>query len=348
MTTSNAILPIPASHGINDYSELKSLIKQSGLLEKQPLYYINKMILLFIMLALSIAILLFVKPFWLQLFNAALLAIVTTQFGLLGHAAGHRQIFRTTWKNDIVGLITGNLFVGISHQWWMERHNKHHSHPNEHDIDPDVFIPIIAFAPEDLHGKGKFLLSMMRYQAYFFFPMLTLASIEMQRTSVQYLFQTKVKYAVTERVLLVLHFVLYFAFLFYCLPFWQAILFILAHQILSGVYMGSIFAPNHKGMPVLEKNSQMDFLHRQVITARNVHAHPVTDFWYGGLNYQIEHHLFPAMPQNKLRRAQAIVRTFCQEQAIPYYETNLLQSYRETVSALHAVTAPLREASRRA
>ncbi len=343
MAEANAItLPTP-SPATGDFAELKHLVKQARLLEKQPRYYIIKIVVIFACFALSIAFLLFVKPFWLQLFNAAFLGLVTTQFGLLGHAAGHRQIFRRTWKNDIVGLITGNLMVGMSIDWWIGRHNQHHNHPNQHDVDPDVFIPIVAFAPEDLIGKGPFLLNLMKYQVYFFFPMLTLASISMQVTSVQHLLQEKVKYAVTERLFMLLHFVLYLGFLFFHFPLWQAILFIFVHQIFSGVYMGSIFAPNHKGMPVLDKESDIDFLHRQVITARNVYAHPLTDFLYGGLNYQIEHHLFPAMAQNKLKEAQVIVKLFCQKYAIPYYETNLVQSYGEILLALHAVTAPLRE-----
>jgi fatty acid desaturase len=339
----NAI-PTSTSQTGGDFAELKSLVKQAGLLDKQPRYHMIKLGVVLAMLALSIAFLLLVKPFWLQLLNAAFLGVVTTQLGLLGHAAGHRQIFRSTWKNDVVGLFTGNLLVGMSIEWWIDRHNKHHSHPNQHDVDPDVFIPVIAFAPEDLIGKGPFLLNLMKYQAFFFFPMLTLASIDMQVISIYHLLREKVKYAVTERVFMLLHFVLYFGFLFYHFPFWQAVLFITVHQLCAGVYMGSIFAPNHKGMPVLDKDSQMDFLHRQVITARNVHAHPLTDFFYGGLNYQIEHHLFPAMAQNKLKQAQGIIKAFCHQHAIPYYETNLTQSYREILASLHEVTASLRTA----
>jgi fatty acid desaturase len=292
----------------------------------------------------SVVILIFVKPFYFQLLNAVFLAFVTTQLGLLGHDAGHRQIFNSTHNNDIVGLITGNLCLGISHKWWMNRHNAHHSHPNQYDLDPDVSIPIIAFAPEDLNRKGSVVRFIMKYQAYFFFPILTLALLDMQQNSWQFLFQQKIKDAAIEWSLLALHFVGYLGLLFYSLTLWQVVVFILVHQIISGVYMGSIFAPNHKGMPVLDADCQLGFLERQVMTARNVYAHPVTDFWYGGLNYQIEHHLFPSMPRNRLRKAQVLIKAFCQSHAVPYYETNVLQSYRETVSALHEVSAPLRAA----
>jgi fatty acid desaturase len=344
MTDGTTIAYLSPARFAKEYADLKHQVKGAGLLDRQPFYYMIKFILLLLLLGVSISICLFVKPFGFQLLNAAFLAIITTQLGLLGHAAGHRQIFQSTRKNDIVGLIAGNLLVGLDIEWWIERHNKHHSNPNQHDVDPDVYIPIIAFAPEDLQGKSKILLSFMRYQAYFFFPMLSLALIDMHINSIRYVLKPQIKYALAERLLLLLHFVLYFGLLFAHFPIWQAIIFILVHHILAGVYQGSIFAPNHKGMPVLEKDSQMDFLHRQVLTARNIHAHPVTDFWYGGLNYQIEHHLFPSMAQNKLREAQPIIRAFCLEHAISYYETNLWQSYQETLSSLHAVTAPLRQA----
>ena len=90
--------------------------------------------------------------------------------------------------------------------------------------------------------------------------------------------------------------------MFYALSVGQALLFIVVHQALFGLYTGLVFAPNHKGMPILDSDSQLDFVRRQVLTSRDVNAHPLTDFWYGGLNYQIEHHLFPSMPRNKLKK----------------------------------------------
>jgi fatty acid desaturase len=89
----------------------------------------------------------------------------------------------------------------------------------------------------------------------------------------------------------------------------------------------------------------VDFLHCQVLTARNIHAHPVTDFCYGGLNYQIEHHLFPAMARTQLKAAQPIVKAFCQTNAISYHETTAVQSLTEILRHLHQIGAPLRAAT---
>src|SRR5260370_33517810 len=86
----------------------------------------------------------------------------------------------------------------------------------------------------------------------------------------------------------------------------------------------SIIAPNHKGMPILEKSSKIDFLRRQVLTARNVYSSPFNDFWYGGLNYQIEHQLFPSMPRHNFKAAQKVITLLCQRHAIAYYETEMV------------------------
>jgi fatty acid desaturase len=97
-------------------------------------------------------------------------------------------------------------------------------------------------------------------------------------------------------------------------------------------------------MPTLTDADQLDFLRRQVLTSRNVAGSRLVDFVLGGLNYQIEHHLFPNMPRPNLRRAQPLIRAFCQQHGLPYAEASLFGSYAEAVRHLHVVGAPLRPA----
>lgn len=333
----------PQEGSSGDFAELKQLLKKKGLLDKQPVYYSYRIALLFGLLALGVVFLLVVHVFWLQLLNAVYLAFVFAQIGLLSHEAGHRQMFRHLWQHDLVGLIGGNLLIGMSYNWWLDKHNRHHSHPNQVDMDPDIEIPLLEFTgTEDLEKLGKFRQVLVKYQASIFFPALMTVALGLQYHSIGFLLRNNVKYRALEWFLLVMHFVLYLALVLFCLPFWQAVVFVCIHQALTGLYLGAIFAPNHKGMPVLEKGNKLDFLHRQTLTSRNIYAHPVTDFWYGGLNYQIEHHLFPSMPRNKLKEAQTIVRTFCRAHGIPYHETNVMRSFREILQHLHHVGAPLR------
>jgi fatty acid desaturase len=330
----------------NEYAELKGIIKQQGLLDKQPAYYTYKILLTLGMLALSLTFLLFIDNLWLQLLNAAFLAFVFTQIGFLGHDFGHRQIFSDARKNTIGSLIF-TLFVGVSGELWVRTHNQHHANPNNIDLDPDIDTPVIAFTREEACRKQGIARFIVKYQAYLFFPITCLLALSQHIGGIQFVLQKQGKHTAAEALCMAIHFVLYFGLLVYFLALWQAVLFVVIHQGLHGLYLASVFAPNHKGMPVLDKDSRLSFLRRQVLTARIVKAHPFTDFWYGGLNYQIEHHLFPKIPRNKLGEAQTIVKAFCHAHFIPYYETGLLQSYRELLQHLHQVSAPLREETRR-
>jgi fatty acid desaturase len=151
----------------------------------------------------------------------------------------------------------------------------------------------------------------------------------MRITTVGHLLKGQADRPFQEIALLACHIVLYGGLL-YTLGGWEiALAFGAVHHATFGFYNSSVFASNHKGMLVLRDNDRMDFFREQVLTSRNVHGHPITDFWYGGLNYQIEHHLFPTMPRNRLREARLIVRAFCEQRAVAYHETGLFESYRE-------------------
>jgi fatty acid desaturase len=331
----------------NQYAELKRIVKERGLMRRQPAYFAGKFALTLGMLAVGLGLLLAFGSTWLQLVNAAFLAFVFVQISFLAHDCGHRQFsLSVPWQNDWLTLILGNLLLGVSREWWIDKHNEHHGHPNQLDVDPDVDIPLLAFEEDQALGKTGVARFVAKHQAALILPLSLLQAASMLRSSIQYLVEKRAKRPLTESILIVAHYVAYFGVLFAVLEPVQAAVFVAVHRGLYGVFMVSVFAPNHKAMPMLEQGSKMDFLRRQVLTSRNVCPHPVTDFWYGGLNYQIEHHLFPGMPRNKLRDAQPIVRDFCREHDIGYHETSVLGSYREILGHLHAVGAPLRGATR--
>ncbi len=320
------------------------MIKARGLLDRQPRRALIRLILVDALLVLSVALLLTVHVFWLQCLNALFLAFVTTQLGFNGHDAGHRQSFASTRANDIVGLIHGNLGVGMSFSWWLDKHNRHHSHPNELDTDPDVNIPLLSFTQEDAANKRGMLRFVAAHQALLFIPLLALVGLDLQRSSIIFILQGKARYPKTEALLIIAHLAIYLALVFIALPGWQGLAFIAIHQLASGLYLGSVFAPNHKGMLITESSFRLDFLLRQVLTARNVYGNPFIDMWYGGLNYQIEHHLFPTMPRGHLVEARRIIKNYCEEHGISYHETGMARSYVEILSFLHEVGEPARKA----
>jgi fatty acid desaturase len=231
----------------------------------------------------------------------------------------------------MIGRIHGNLLIGLSYGWWVSKHNRHHAHPNQIGRDPDIGGRAIAFTPGQIQGRHRLGVWLGRYQAWLFFPMLLLEGIHLHIAGMRALLGHSYKARWAEAGLLAIHIGGYLTAVFVVLSPLQAVVFLVVQQGLFGVYMGSSFAPNHKGMPVVGKDERVDFLRRQVLTSRNIRGSLLTDLALGGLNYQIEHHLFPSMPRPGLRQAQAPVQAFCAQRGIPYSETGLLASYAQVL-----------------
>jgi fatty acid desaturase len=328
----------------SEYTQLSRQIKQAGLLDRRHGYYTAKLILNLVLLAAGGAAFVALEDSWWQLLTAAYLAVVFTQLAFVGHDAGHRQIFRSRRANNLVGLVHANLLVGISFGWWVGKHDRHHSNPNHEELDPDIDIPALAFTAGQARDKRGLARVVARYQAFLFFPLLLLEAAQLHVASAKAIVRDPGRATVVEALLLVLHFVAYVTALFLVLSPLQAAVFVLVQQGLFGLYLGCSFAPNHKGMPTLTEADELDFLRTQVLTSRNVRGSRLVDFLLGGLNYQIEHHLFPNMPRPNLRRAQPLVRAFCSQHDLPYTEATMFGSYAEALRHLHSVGAPLRPA----
>jgi fatty acid desaturase len=318
-------------------------VKAAGLLRRRPGYYWAKIIFTAGLLAGGWTVFVVLGDSWWQLAVAGFLAVVFAQIGFIGHDAGHRQIFRSKRANYLVGLVHGNLALGLSYGWWVDKHNRHHAHPNTEDKDPDIAIGALAFTAGQAGAKRGWVTRFIaRHQRYLFFPLLMLEAVQLHVSSVQAVLHRSLRHRGWEGLMLGLHAAGYLTAVLLVLPPLKAVLFIVVQQAMFGLYLGLAFAPNHKGMPILSADDQRDFLRRQVLTARNVHGSWLVDFALGGLNYQIEHHLFPSMPRPNLRRSQEIVKEFCRQHDLAYCETTLLRSYAQALQHLHDVGRPLR------
>jgi fatty acid desaturase len=326
------------------YTQLSRQVKQAGLLDRRRGWYAARIGLNLALLTAGCAAFAVLGDSWWQLLTAAYLAVVFTQLAFVGHDAGHRQLFRSRRANDQVGLLHANLLVGISFGWWVPKHNAHHTNPNHEDLDPDISITALAFTAGQASAKHGLIRLVARYQAWLFFPLLLLEAAHLHLASTKAILRGSGRANLVEGLLLVAHVVGYVTALVWVLSPLQAVAFVVVQQGLFGLYLGCSFAPNHKGMPTLTEADQLDFLRRQVLTSRNVAGSRLVDFVLGGLNYQIEHHLFPNMPRPNLRRAQPLVRAFCAQHGLTYTEASLFGSYAQAIRHLHAAGAPLRPA----
>jgi fatty acid desaturase len=320
----------------SDFAELHRRINAAGLLRRRPAYYALRLGVVGAALVAGWSAFFLVGASWWTLVVAAFLAVVFAHVALVAHDLAHRQVFRTNRPSARAGLVAGNLAIGMSYGYWMTKHTKHHANPNHDDLDPDVGPGVLVWSREAARGRGF----LTRYQAFFFLPLLTLLGVSLKRDSIRALRDGTVKSPRLEGALLAAHFVGYAAALLLVLTPLQAIAFGVVHQALFGIYLGLTFAPNHKGMP--HPDGSEDFLRKQVLTSRNVRGGLLVDAALGGLNQQIEHHLFPAMPTPNLRKAQPIVQAYCAEVGVPYEITGLVDSYAQALRHLHDVGADLR------
>ena len=324
----------------SDFAALSRRVNAEGLMTRRPGYYVLRMSVVALMVAVGWTAFFVIGSSWWQLVTATFLAVTFTQIALVAHDLAHRQVFRTKRPGEVAGRLAGNLGIGMSYGWWMDKHTRHHNNPNHDDLDPDVAPEVLIWATESALGRRGLKGFITRHQAALFFPLLTLLAADLKVSSVKALRNGIVKRRGLEGTLLILHAAGYVSALLLVLSPLQAIAFMLVHQALFGVYLGMTFAPNHKGMP--HPTGDEDYLRKQVLTSRNVHGGWLTDAALGGLNYQIEHHLFPGMPTPNLRKAQPIVQAYCAEIGVAYEQTGLIRSYRQALQHLHQVGAPAR------
>ena len=238
-----------------DYAELRQLVLQAGLLERQPAYYVAKFTGTALMLGLGLLVLVRAAslPAWVQVLNVVYLAFVFGQIGLLGHDVAHRQVFRSARLASLFGLVLGNLLLGIGMGWWRESHNgAHHNNPNHFDLDPNIDFYVLAFTPEQGRRKPAMLQWIIRHQAKLIalFACLQIVSLHVQ--TVDFLnrwWRRRPTYCAVESVALVVHAIVYVGLICVALGPLGGVAFIVVHRALAGLYLASIFAPNHKGMP---------------------------------------------------------------------------------------------------
>jgi fatty acid desaturase len=330
----------------SDYARLSRLIRQAGLMERRPGGYAVRITVTALFLAAGWAAVVLVGDSWWQLAVAAFLAVIFTQVGFLGHDAGHRQISGSRRTSDVLGLLLGNLGIGMSYGWWNSKHSRHHARPNTEGADPDIAVGVLAFTPGQAAASRGLASILFRCQAYLFFPLLLGEAASLHIASIRSLAGRPTRNRLAEATLLAAHLTGYLAIVFLALPPLKAAAFIAVNQGLFGLYLGASFAPNHKGMPLMDPDDQRDFLRRQVLTSRNVTGGWLTDLALGGLNYQIEHHLFPSMPRPNLRRAQPLIKDFCRQQQLPYCQTSLTASYTQALRHLNTIGKASRPAKK--
>lgn len=357
----NKLKPEKQKEFERSYRTLRSKLVAMGMFNASPLYYTYKVLSNLALLAIAIYLAVSTDSLLVNMIGAVFLALFWQQCGWLAHDFLHHQVFKNRLYGDIMGLIIGDLFQGFSVQWWKSKHNAHHAVPNLHasvpgacDGDPDIdTMPILAWTLKMAENaknssSGRFLI---RWQAVFYFPVLLFARLAWAHQSWVFawggwgqhsvaaaaLDKKKMAYPMAERTLLALHYVWLLAVMSQ-MPLLNAVCFFVGAQTMCGLFLALVFGLGHNGMAVYPADQRPDFWKLQVTTTRNVISNWFVDWFCGGLQYQVDHHLFPMLPRHNLKKVHELVASFCKEQGVTYHETNMWDGTVEVLSHLSQVS----------
>ncbi|RIB16121.1 delta6 fatty acid desaturase [Gigaspora rosea] len=350
--------------------ELKVQFTKLGYFKSSKIFYLYKSISTIILWFISVMIL---KSFGNSLPGvlaaAAVMALFWQQCGWISHDYLHHQVFENRCYNDWVGCFFGAVCQGFDPCWWKNKHNTHHAAPNVHGQDPDIDThPILSwsehaltdlfdpeFAREHANAYPQWLTRIMvNNQTINYFPILALARLSWCAQSILYILpngqtgsigDARMPVTLLEQICLALHYV-WLVYIFSFIGSWILVfVFVISAQAICGLLLALCFSLNHNGMKVLNEEETMktDFYVEQVITGRDVTANSLMGCWFvewftGGLNFQIEHHIFPTMPRHYYHKIAPIIESLCAEYNVHYHKTTFIEGTLEVFNRLGQVS----------
>ena len=272
---------------------------------------------------------------------AVLLALCWQQAGWLSHDFCHRSGATNRRAGERWGLFFGNLVMGFSCHWWTEKHNTHHALTNLRGADPDIdTLPLLAFSERDLPAAGPWVRLLVRLQPFILLPLLAFARMNWLLQSLAWVLRAPdVKRRGTELLLLLGHHAWSLALLA-LVPGWpQRVGFSLLSQLLSGLMTGAVFVVGHSARPIADEGDEglAGFHALQIEGTQNITSPRAFRWFFGGLEHQIEHHLFPTMPRHNHRLVAPDVRLLCARHGLEYREEGLFAGLASVLVVLGRV-----------
>jgi len=365
---------------VKEHRKIRQELLRRGLFETNNYYYYVKYIWLFFLLAASISLTLLAPTKPLRLTGAVFMAAFWQQLAFIGHDVGHNAISHKKWKDTTLGIIFGNTLGGISLGWWKHSHNVHHIVCNSVEHDPDIqHMPIMAVTDEifdanKLDNAGVYdkeqngfwstyhmkwispdLISryLVSYQHWLFYPIMAVARFNLYIQGFIYVATAWKQDAWFAKrfqkleFLTLVGFVTWLSLLVSAMPTaGERVQWLLISHALAGLLHVQICI-SHFTMDTYHghayNGADDDWFKMQCFTTMNVDSWRWFDFVHGGLQFQIEHHLYPRLPRHNLREARALIKPFCVKWNVPYHELGFVDSNLELVAGLKSVAMKCRE-----
>jgi acyl-lipid Delta6-acetylenase / acyl-lipid (9-3)-desaturase len=330
-----------------DLQDLDEQMERAGLYKTPVMSYVWYFSTLAALFSLMIGCVYYTNGnFWLQLLGAVFLGVFWQQLSFVGHDFGHNSVTPSS-LTDYIGGVFVNSTYGVSAQWWKATHNVHHVVTNSVEYDPDVqYLPLFAINTNLLrtffshyHDKvftfGKWQRMLLSVQHYLYFPVMALARFNLYAQSIIYLLTAPASDCRhrLSAIAATIFFFIWNAKIIMDLPDsgtrWAFLL--ISHAIAGIIHVQitlSHFSMNtYNGFQEETLRDPDHFVKNQIRGSMNIECDPSMDWFGGGLQFQIEHHLFSRLPRHNLRQARdQFINPFLKKHGIkpvsaPFFES---------------------------
>ncbi|URD72468.1 Desaturase [Musa troglodytarum] len=341
-----------------DYRRLAADISKKGLFDKKG--HITFIVLCHMCLMFAVVVYGVVcsPSEWVHLGCAVVLGFLWMQSGFLGHDSGHYRILNGPLVNRIMQVVSGNCLAGISIEWWKRNHNAHHIACNSLDFDPDVqHIPFFAVSSELFRGLTSYFYErkmsfdgvarlLVSYQHWTFYPVMCVARLNLFAQSVLLLLSNKRVRGRGQELVGLGVFWVWFPLLVSYLPSWgERVMFVVVSFAVAGIQHVQ-FCLNHFSSSVYVGPPRgNDWFEKQTMGTLDITCEPWMDWFHGGLQFQVEHHLFPRLPRSQLRRISPLVRELCKKHGLPYDSSSFWEANVRTIRTLRTAALQARDSA---
>jgi len=224
----------------------------------------------------------------------------------------------------------------MSAAWWSSQHNRHHAMPQrlQHDVDLDT-LPLLAFnarVSKDPEKDSKSFL--IKNQSILFLLVDSFLVAWFWKIYLHPRYCIK-KGAYFDILFMTLHYIAVYytiGIVPYLITLW-----------LSSIYFLGNFTLSHTHLPVTDE--PLHWVEYSLLHTMNIQPGPICNWWMGYLNFQIEHHLFPTMPQFRHPLVAERVKELAKKHGLPYRVESYWDAVKTTFDNLAHVSEEMREMS---
>ncbi|XP_020701029.1 delta(8)-fatty-acid desaturase 2-like [Dendrobium catenatum] len=338
-----------------DYQLLISDFTKLGLFEQKGHVILVTLCIIFALFSIAVFFVIGTTSLCAHVAAGILIGFIWTQSGWVAHDTGHATVMLTPWLNRITQLLCGNCLTGVSIGWWKRTHNAHHVACNSLDFDPDLqHIPIFAISSKFFNTLTSYFYERkMRYdtiaktlishQHWTFYPVMCFARLNLFAQSIVLLLWNKNVPNRFQEILGVMVFWVWYSYLVSFLPnYGERLLFVGACFVVTGI-QHVLFCLSHFSTRVYVGQPQgNEWCKVQATGSLNIRCFPWMDWFYGGIQFQVEHHLFPRLPRCHLRRIAPLVRELCKKHKLQYPSIGFCEANRRTLATLKDIALQAR------